>query len=59
MPIITINPDKKAEIDARIASNGFPTETILQDAGTGEPVKVVVKNGQVFVGGMEDDETPA
>ena len=36
----------------------YPTETIMQDVDTGEPVKVIVKSGQVYVGGIED-ETPS
>lgn len=36
----------------------YPTETVMQDVQTGEPVKVIVKNGQVYVGGI-DDETPS
>lgn len=36
----------------------IPNEAVVIDQGTGEPVKIIVKNGQVFVGGM-DDETPA
>ena len=35
----------------------LPTEFMVTYIGTGEPVKVVVKNGEVFVGGA--DETPA
>lgn len=37
----------------------FPSETVVLDQETGQPVRIIVKNGQVFVGGMEDDETPA
>lgn len=36
----------------------YPNEAILTDQGTGLPVKIVVVNGQVFVGGI-NDETPA
>lgn len=34
----------------------LPIEFMVQDIGTGQPVKVVVKNGEVYVGGA--DETP-
>lgn len=41
-----------------VESDALPNEAVVIDQGTGEPVKIIVKNGQVFVGGL-DDETPA
>lgn len=36
----------------------YPTEFTVQDVGTGEPVKIIIKNGQIFLGGL-DDEPPS
>ena len=59
-------PDLWAELmDSGIAVDAFaapvesyPTETIIPDAVTGLPMKVVIANGEVMIGGI-NDETPA
>lgn len=61
MEVMDMTPEEIAEIEATemtVTEPVYPTENIMQDAGTGEPVKVVVKHGQVYVGGI-DDETPS
>jgi hypothetical protein len=33
----------------------YPTEVVMKDIATGHPMKVVIKNGEVFTSGIDEE----